>query len=412
VLSPYLPHRNVGHGGGSAVRGLLRYLSHLHTVRLVCLLRPAEDEHVAELAELGIEVEPIPFLDRRARGKSRLTLAGSRGRAWLRSLQTRYPLYVEKYWSRTLSRRVIDAVRAFRPDAIQIEYLQLALLVRDLRRWRDRLNSAAAGRPRLVLNSHELGSLPRRRRQASARNQAARLYFRNEAAAWERLQRQATRWADVTLCVTEQDRQLLAAQGGEDLMTMPLGIDLEAIDPVWREAGPTKFLFVGSFAHGPNQVAAKFLVDKVWPQVAQCTPTGQLVLAGPGSDDFIAALDRRPERVSGLGFVEDLTALFQECRLFVAPLTEGGGIKIKILEAMARGIPVVTTPIGAEGIVDPAEDALVIAQPDATFAESMIEAIKTPASMRRRAKKARQIIEQRFSWSAITEKLTYIYEGR
>ncbi|MFH1842984.1 MAG: glycosyltransferase family 4 protein, partial [bacterium] len=399
-------------GGGTAVRGLLRHLSRRHTVLLVCLVRPDETEHVAELSELGLEVRPIPFLDRRARGKNRLALAGSRGRAWLRSLHTGYPLYVEKYWSRTLSRQVIDAVRTFQPDAIQVEYLQLALLVRDLRRWRETRTAPNEGRPRLILNTHELGSLPRRRRQAGARHQAARLYFRSEAAAWERLQLQATRWADVTLCVTEQDRQLLAAQGGKGLMTMPLGMDLEAIEPVWREEGPAKFLFVGSFAHGPNQIAAKFLVDKVWPQVAQCTPTGQLILAGPGSDDFIAALDRQPERVSALGFVEDLTALFQECRLFVAPLTEGGGIKIKILEAMARGIPVVTTPIGAEGIVDPAEDALVIAQPDATFAESMIEAIETPDLMRRRAKQARQIIEQRFSWSAITEKLTSIYEGR
>jgi glycosyltransferase involved in cell wall biosynthesis len=116
--------------------------------------------------------------------------------------------------------------------------------------------------------------------------------------------------------------------------------------------------------------------------------------------------------IVALGFVEDLTDLYRECRLFVAPLPEGGGIKIKILEAMARGIPVVTTPIGAEGIVDPAEDAVFLAEPDAAFAESMIQALQWPAEARRRADKARRIIEERFSWSAITEVLTFIYEGR
>jgi len=135
------------------------------------------------------------------------------------------------------------------------------------------------------------------------------------------------------------------------------------------------------------------------------------VLAGRGSDVFLSGLRRQPERVQALGYVEDLTPLFRECRLFVAPLAEGGGIKIKILEAMARGIPVLTTPIGAEGIVDSAEDALAIAGADATFAEAMIRILAAPEDARGRAERARRIIEQRFSWSAITERLTTLYEG-
>jgi glycosyltransferase involved in cell wall biosynthesis len=96
----------------------------------------------------------------------------------------------------------------------------------------------------------------------------------------------------------------------------------------------------------------------------------------------------------------------------VAPLAEGGGIKIKILEAMARGIPVVTTAIGAEGIVDSAEDALTVANADATFAEATIQILAEPEAAQRRAARARRIIENRFSWSAITERLTSLYEGR
>lgn len=414
VLSPYLPHRHVGHGGGTAVRGLLRYLAFRHEVTIISLARPGEPELLSEVAELGVEVVPLPFVDRRARGRARIALAGERVRAWARSLRSRYPFYVEKYWSPRLSRQVIAAVARFRPEAIQIEYLQLALLCRDLRRWRDDLPLPAHGRsgPRLVLNTHELGSLPRRRRATASRRRATRTYYRAEAAAWERLQRDATYWADTTLCVTDQDRDLLAAQGGRNLCSVPLGMDVEAIQPAWEPTAPDKFLFVGSFAHRPNRIAAKFLVDKVWPRVAQYTPSGQLLLAGRGSRAFIGALGEGGQRIVALGYVEDLTALFRECRLFIAPLAEGGGIKIKILEAMARGIPVVTTPIGAEGIVDPAEGALFLAEADATFAESMIEALQAPSECRRRAVAARRIIELRFSWSAITEKLTRIYEGR
>jgi glycosyltransferase involved in cell wall biosynthesis len=409
VLSPYLPHRRVGHGGGTAVRGLVRHLARRHDVALVSLVRPGEDGLVPGVRELGAEVIPLPYRDRRSRGAGRLALAGQRARAWLRSRRSGYPYYVEKYWSRRLERQVLDAVATLRPDAVQVEYLQLSLFCRALHR------SRAAGtpeRPRLVLNTHELGSLPRRRRATAARGRAARDRHRREAEAWERLQRDATGWADATLCVTDQDRELLAAQGGRRLRTVPLGMDLDEVPVVWEPQGPPKFLFVGSFEHRPNRLAAKILVDKVWPRVSQYSPTGQLILAGRGSEVFLRSLGREVSGIVALGFVEDLTDLYRECRLFVAPLPQGGGIKIKILEAMARGIPVVTTAIGAEGIVDRAEDALFLAEPDAAFAESMIQALQMPEETRRRGATARRIIEERFSWSAITEVLTSIYEGR
>jgi glycosyltransferase involved in cell wall biosynthesis len=410
VLSPYLPHRRIGHGGGVSVRGLLAELARRHEVVLASLVRPGEKELLGEVTELGVEVIPLPFLDRGARGCGRGRLLLDRGAAWLRSLRSGYPLYVEKYWSRDLSRRLVAAVDAVRPDAVQIEYLQLSLLARDLHR--QRAGGSDPARPRLVLASHEAGSLPWRRRAAAARDPLSRRRHRSRARAWERLERDATRWVDCTLCVTDQDRRLIESLGGRECRTVPLGIDTARVVPVWNPADPPRVLFVGSFGHPPNRAAAKLLVDKVWPRVAQYLQTCELILAGRGSSDFLGALEGRPQRVVALDYVEDLTPLYRECRLFAAPLTEGGGIKIKILEAMARGIPVVTTPIGVEGIVDPAEDAVFVGQPDATFAESMIHALSVPEQARRRAERARRIIEERFSWSAITDTLTSIYEGR
>ena len=408
IISPYLPHRRVGHGGGVSVRELARHLARRHETHLLALLRPGDAGRVDEVAELGVQVHTIPFSDRGASGARRLTLSAARARAWIRSRQSGYPYYVEKYHSPALSRAVVAVVDRMRPDVVQVEYHQLSLLCRDLRAWREQ--SGTAG-PRLILNSHELGALPLWRRAEITRNAPLRALLASRARAWERLQTAATRWADVTLCVTDQDRALLESGGGRRCVTVPLGIDTAAIRPVWDPQDPPRLLFVGSFGHRPNRVAAKFLVDKVWPNIAQCHPFAHLVLAGRGSEVFLSGLNRQPERVQALGFVEDLTPLFRECRLFVAPLAEGGGIKIKILEAMARGIPVLTTPIGAEGIVDSAEDALATAGADATFAEAMIRVLAAPEAARGRAERARRIIEQRFSWSAITEKLTTLYEG-
>ncbi len=414
VLSPYLPHRNVGHGGGVAVRGLLTYLARRHEVTLISLVRPGEKELADEVRELGVDILPLPFVDHRARGAARLELAASRAWAGGHSVFSRYPYYVQKYWSRRHSRQLLAAVERIRPDAIQIEYLQLALYGRDLWRWREARSQSQDTRlrPYLVLNTHELGSLPRRRRADAASHRWRAALLAAEAAAWDRLQRDATEWVDCTVCVTDQDRALLEQQGGVRCRTVPLGVDTAVMRPVWQPCDPPRLLFVGSFGHRPNRTAAQFLVDNVWPAVAPFTETGQLVLAGRGSDGFLAALVDQPQRIRALGFVKNLTALYRECRLFVAPLAEGGGIKIKILEAMAHGIPVVTTPIGVEGICNADEEAVWIADSVANFAEATLQALQAPAECQRRAVRARQIIEKRFSWSVITEELTSIYEGR
>ncbi len=419
VISPYLPHARVGHGGGTAVRDLVGWLARDHEVLLAALQRPGEqglEDEVSALAPDGnLRVVPLPFLDVMARGRQRLPLVGKRLAAAGKAAMSGYPLYVTKYWSRPLRRRVLDLVREFQPRAIQIEYLQMSLLGRDIRSWRDETHRSS---PRLVLNSHELGSLPRLRRAAQATSPVRRQLLLWEAAAWQRLQVDASRWADRTLCVTPGDHQLYEAMGGVNLETVPLGMDLEKITADWAQAGSARddrnqFLFVGSFGHAPNVQAAAFLVDQVWPILARAHPQARLVLVGRGSDTWLAHHPNRPdpERVQALGFVDDVSPLFHGSRLFLAPLPEGGGIKIKILEAMARGIPVVTSPIGAEGIAGPEDGVATIAPCDEGFARAVLSALDNREQTEQQAVRARRLMEDRFSWESITRRLAGIYAG-
>ncbi len=417
ILTPYLPHRRIGHGGGTAVRDLVTWLAKRHEVLVASLVRPGENKLLPQVEELGAQVAALPFLDNQATGLGRLGLVAERTRAWARSLRSGYPWYVEKYWSPTLSGRVRDIAAQFAPDAIQIEYLQLALLGRDLRRFRDqRQGQGRSSDFRLVLNTHELGSLPRERQAKRADNPLVSGAARRQAQAWSRLQVDATSWFDRTLCVTDEDHALYQEMGGKNLVTVPLGMDLDRIKADWSPGPDRRFLFVGSFNHRPNRLAADFLLDIMWPTVVQALPESKLVLAGRGSRRFLrrrGGQDHWSGRgVDALGFVDDLTPLFRESHLFVAPLPEGGGIKIKILEAMARGIPVVTTPIGAEGITQVADGAIVIAPCDRQFAIEVLAAVQDPNAGRLRATRARRLMEEKFSWAAITEQLTAIYQGK
>lgn len=411
VASPYLPHRRVGHGGGTAVRDLLRWLARRHEVTAACLVRHGEEELVAEVRELGVEVAPLPFRDRGATGRSRAALARDRAAAAFRAGGSGYPVYVEKYWSPALAARLGQVVAASRPEAVQFEYLQMALHCRDLAR------RPAGSRPRLVLNTHELGSLPRERRSQLATTWAGRAAARWEAARWRRLQVAASNWADRTLCVTAQDRELLAAMGGVRLSTVPLGVDLEAVAADWQPArGEVRVLFVGSFQHAPNRRGARALLQDAWPVVRAAMPGARLELAGRGSAEFLAGLgtaDRWASAgVTAHGFVDDLAPLFRSCHVFAAHLTEGGGIKIKVLEALARGVPVVCTPVAAEGIVEGESAVPVVAEPGAAFASALVRVATDQGLSAGLAAGGRRLIEDRFGWGAIVERLTAIYAGQ
>jgi len=408
VLTPYLPHRKVGHGGGTAVRDLVASLARRHEVLVAALVRPGEETRLSEVEALGVRVAGLPFLDATTRGAARAKLLAARGSALCRSVFSGFPLYVEKYHRADISRQLLDLVEDFQPDAVQIEYLQMSLYVRDLQRWRRERGRTG---PRLILNTHELGSIPRRRRAANAGNPLVRAVFKAEAEAWERLQIAAARWADKILCVTPEDQTAYAAIGGENLVTVPLGMDLEAITVDRAPVPPVRVLFVGAFTHRPNVLAADFLLNRVWPTVLQHHPTARLLIAGRGSDTWLAHQTTPPAGVEALGFVDDLSPLFRECAVFAAPLPEGGGIKIKILEAMARGIPVVTTPIGAEGIATPGDDALLIAPCDDTFATALLADLDTPRAAAERAARARAHMESFFAWKAIAARLTALYAG-
>jgi len=130
-------------------------------------------------------------------------------------------------------------------------------------------------------------------------------------------------------------------------------------------------LFFANFERPENRDAAVWFVDQALPQVRRATSDATLVLAGNGSDVLAATLNR--EAVTGTGFLEDPAAHFSRCALAIAPLMQGAGVKFKVLEALAAGVPVVGTPIALEGI-EPQPD-LVMANVD-RFAQVVIEQLR------------------------------------
>jgi glycosyltransferase involved in cell wall biosynthesis len=212
-------------------------------------------------------------------------------------------------------------------------------------------------------------------------------------------------WADTVGCVTEGDRRVLEAMtAATNLVTLPLGTEVEAFAPVGpgHTTHPPRLLFVGSFAHPPNAEGAERFLTEVLPRIRARHPEVVTEIVGANPPE---ALRRRADgRVELPGFVDDLDAVFRRAHVFVAPLYSGGGIKIKVLEAMGRGAAIVTTPIGAEGI-DPDGAACRVAEDSAAFAGAVSDLLDDPGARSDLGRRARAHVEAHYSWPAIVQRL-------
>jgi GT2 family glycosyltransferase len=186
------------------------------------------------------------------------------------------------------------------------------------------------------------------------------------------------------------------------------GIDTSRYDfrPEGRE--PLTMLFVGSFRHHPNRVALDWFVRESLPVILKREPRARLVVAGAEPPPAHAYADYE-SNLDMLGYVEDIREPLAKYAVFVCPILSGSGVRVKLLEAFAAGIPVVSTRVGAEGLAT--EDGAICALADdpAQFAAHVLAAFEDSAKAAQTAIRARTEVEANWDMAAITRKLVESY---
>ncbi len=207
--------------------------------------------------------------------------------------------------------------------------------------------------------------------------------------------------ADLTFVVTEEEAGLLHRLCPSARVGVISNIHNVCSDP----PGPQHrrdLLFVGNFVHMPNRDAAQHFAADIWPQVRNHLPDAVVRLVGlPIAEiESLAAPD-----VVVTGHVADLAPLYAQSRAAIAPLRFGAGIKGKVLEAMGYGLPVVMTPVAAEGIgARDGEDALIAGTP-AAFAEAIVALHSDDLLWQRLARNGRTLVENRFTYDVVKRSL-------
>jgi glycosyltransferase involved in cell wall biosynthesis len=265
-----------------------------------------------------------------------------------------------RFWSAAAAETVRRAAAEKSLDLLQVEYQQMVPL--------------AAGIPAKtsVLDLHNVESALVDS-YAHARHGVAAAGLRAEAAALRRMERRTITRFDHVAVVSEQERTRLP-DGARSVLVCPNGRDPSAVLP---PAPDPTVAFVATMGWRPNIDAALWLGRDIWPLVAAQVPQARLLLVGRDPAPTVSALAGRDIQVTGT--VPDVTPYLAESRVVVAPLRAGGGTRLKIMEALDVGRPVVATSVGCEGADDLVGRGVVVADTAAGLADAIAGLLLDPA---------------------------------
>jgi len=221
-----------------------------------------------------------------------------------------------------------------------------------------------------------------------------------------------------TLAVTEIDKSALyqtsdnhSVKNQSAIEVIPIAVDTQALSPVNRAPDTHHIITLGTLHYPPNADGIRWFMREVFPEVLKQDPAAQLTVIGKNPPkDFFQIKENFPQAIHITGYVEDLTPYLEQAAVMVVPVLAGGGMRVRILEAFSRQIPVVTTTIGLEGIeAQPGRDVLV-ADTVFDFAKAVSALLTSPEDQIRFAANGRALVRQKYDWTVVFEALNKIYQ--
>lgn len=396
MVTPFLPSPTAANAGELVMYRQLERLAVRHQVALATFCTGDEDctEAIANLRQLGIVVHVVE-----RRHPAGLERWKRRPRLAIRWLRGDVPLPVIEFTLPAMQETIDRVVATTNPDLIQVEYIWMA-------------GYHYPPKVATLLTEHEVG-LVRARDDLLASLDGPRLRRLYASAEWRRWRRYepaaCRRFTRVQLFTRRDERTLLhyAPDLEPRLRVNPFGVDAPAAaNPIAEDE--QMVLFVGGFAHPPNVDAALWLAREIMPLVWRDVPGAHLWLVGSNPTEELLALSG--DRITVTGRVPKIEPYLQRATVVLAPLRTGGGMRLKVLQAMSACKAVVTTRVGAEGIAEDDSSPLVIASSAGELARRTVELLTNKEMRAELGARAREFVGARYSWAAYLERLEKIYE--
>jgi glycosyltransferase involved in cell wall biosynthesis len=263
-----------------------------------------------------------------------------------------------------------------------------------------------------TLGHHNIESHMLLRRAENETSPMRRLYYLQEGKRVQTYEKQTA--GDFALHITCSDldsQRLRKIAPAATVVTIPNGVDLEYFRATGADASRRSIVFVGSLNWYPNISAVEFLLREIWPQLQQAFPDLTLDIVGSAPPRALVDLASAFRGVTVHGFVDDVRPLMDAATLYVCPIRDGGGTKLKLLDAFAMQKCVIAHPVACEGIgVTPGRD-VELADSAQSFVAAIARLLEQPERRRQIGRAARELVEQRYAFEGIGNRLCDVFES-
>jgi len=377
---------------------VLKYLAERgHSITLVTFVRLEEKKFLPEIRKICENVIPISL--RRTKLRDAYSL--------LISQLKRTPFLIERDYRSSMAGAIKNLLTDEKFDVIHIDQVNMAQFIL-------RPNGISPDL-KTIFDAHNATWIILERMRSSS-PLLLRPFLAQEAKKLKNYELQLVQRVDHVLTVTEFDRSLLLPNSDGDFLkskihVIPIAVNTQELQPVERKQNTHQILTIGSLNYPPNADGIRWFLREVFPLVKEKIPNVTLTVIGKNPPkDFFSLAEPFGTDIDITGYVEDLTPYLENSTVMVVPVLAGGGMRVRILEAFARGIPVVTTTIGLEGISAENGSHVLVADDPAEFARKVEHLIETPDEQLRLANNARELVTNLYDWKAVLKKLDQIYQ--
>jgi len=370
-------------GGQIRTFEMLRHLHRWHEIHYVAIENPAQPEGPARAHEYSFKAYPFRY---QVPSKSGPAFYGE----LVRGLVSKVPVAVERFNPPGMRGFLQELIERERFECAVVDHLAPTGYFPDL--------------PHAIFFQHNVETVIWRRHVEHASDPLRRAYFKLQAERMYEYERRVSRESGHIVAVSKKDADEMRRLFDVTRVTeIPTGVNIEYFMPPAErvEIAGADFVFVGSMDWLPNVDGVMYFVKEILPLIRKRRPEATVAIVGRTPPAKVRQLAAEDARIAVTGTVPDIRPYLWNSAVSIVPLRIGGGTRLKIYEAMAAKIPVVSTTIGAEGLtVNPPQDIRIADRPE-EFAAQCVGLLENAGERQALAQAAWQMVNDRFSWEHV-----------
>ena len=370
---------------------VLKYLARQHEVTLVSFVRSDQSDDVRQLEKYCRAIYTVPM----ERGALR------DGLAMVRSLLSGQPWMMVRD-DRAEMRQLVDRLATEKHfDVAHADQLNMA-------QYAARVPGA-----RKILDAHNALWLLYKRLWETMRPGPQKWLLGRDWRLLKQYEGQVCRAFDAVLAVSQGDKTELEDAMGEpsDIQVIPIAIDTDEAGPVERHPEADHILHIGTMYWPPNIDGVRWFIHQVYPHIRAQHPNAHFDVVGARPPQDLISLGGNGSGVNVTGYVADATPYLEQAGVMVVPVRAGGGMRVKILNALAQGLPMVSTTIGCEGIAVQDGRHLLIADTPEEFAQATLRLLNDKSLADELGRNGRRLVQSIYDYRAACRPLDLVYYG-